>query len=122
MPTSGDGTSVHTSHDLADALIRLATRFKQAAAFELPQYRRPWLHWSFWEEKASFIAAARVLGGNKRYTDTDLSLEQDFGPLEVCLRIDRKAVCRIVEPAKPAVYECDPILSEEEEAQIGGVR
>ena len=33
---------------------------------------------------------------------------------------DRDAVCRIVEPAKPAVYECEPLLSVDEENEIGG--
>ena len=32
--------------------------------------------------------------------------------------IDRSSVCTLVEPAKPAVYECEPLLSADEEASL----
>jgi len=37
------------------------------------------------------------------------------------IEIPRNTVCELVEPAKPAVYRCEPLLSDEEEAAIDGV-
>ena len=33
--------------------------------------------------------------------------------------IDRAQVCELIEPAKPAVYRCFPLLSDQEEAELG---
>jgi hypothetical protein len=33
--------------------------------------------------------------------------------------IDRNNVCELIEPAKPAVYHCVPLLSDQEEARLG---
>ena len=38
------------------------------------------------------------------------------------IRIARNSVCQIVEPAKPAVYKCEPLLSDDEEAALAEVK
>jgi len=35
------------------------------------------------------------------------------------VEVARNAVCRLVKPAQPAVYDCEPLLSQEEEESIG---
>ena len=32
--------------------------------------------------------------------------------------IDREKVCKLISPAVPAVYDCAPLLSEDEEAKL----
>ena len=56
----------------------------------------------------------------KDYSETEVKIrgaESDVVNLRAC--IDRSAVCEIVEPAKPAVYHCVPLLSDQEEASLG---
>jgi hypothetical protein len=42
--------------------------------------------------------------------------------LTIELRIARNSVCQIVEPAKPAVYKCEPLLTDEKEATLAVVQ
>jgi hypothetical protein len=35
--------------------------------------------------------------------------------------VERSKVCQLVEAARPAVYECTPLLSKLEEEELGGV-
>jgi hypothetical protein len=44
-----------------------------------------------------------------------MELECRTASIWLGVSIDRSVVCEIVEPAKPAVYRCEPILSLEEE-------
>ena len=80
-------------------------------------------------EKDSFLAMARDLPRpfEKTYGDGEYGeLSVSFGDIAksgwVRLSIPRKTACRLVEPAKPAVYDCDPILSADEEAQLEGAQ
>lgn len=45
-------------------------------------------------------------------------LEYNSASLDVEASIPRAATCRIIEPAKPAVYDCEPLLSDAEEAVL----
>jgi hypothetical protein len=68
---------------------------------------------------AAFKACARLLKPWKKDpTERQFRLENraDGGWLRAI--IDRSKVCELVEPAKPAVYRCDPLLSEEEFASV----
>jgi hypothetical protein len=38
--------------------------------------------------------------------------------LDVDASVPQSLTCQLIEPAKPAVYRCDPILSEEEEVEV----
>ena len=73
-------------------------------------------------EKSAFIALARSFPRpfEKVYKNDDLRLEYVNRAMDLTARINRDAVCRIVEPAKPAKYECEPLLSAEEENDLGG--
>ena len=80
-------------------------------------------------EKNSFLSVARDFPRpfRKGYTGGSFpDLDLDYGTLnedgEITLRIPQAGICRLVEPAKPARYECDPILSADEEAQLEGAQ
>lgn len=73
-------------------------------------------------DKETFVSVARalprplkktILYGDSEYSDFRLSGDGFFWT------IPRSKFCKIIEPAKPAVYNCPPILSEEEEAALG---
>jgi hypothetical protein len=71
--------------------------------------------------KAAFLHLAKVLPRPlvKKPTNDDYWLKGGNENLKVELYIDRKQVCVLREPAKPAVYDCPSILSEAEEAALG---
>ena len=73
--------------------------------------------------KSKFLNLARLLPRPlaKEYSNTDLKLIYGHPwctPIAFTASIPRSAICELVEPAKPAVYRCDPILSDEEEAAL----
>ena len=53
------------------------------------------------------------------YDHQQYTLKHETDALEVYAAIDRSKVCTLVEEARPARYECVPILSLEEEAALG---
>lgn len=83
---------------------------------------KPYLFFSHWaeSEKQEFLNEARLLPRplQKKYTDTELTLEYDSEGARVWTKIQRNAVCRLIRPAIPAEYDCDPILSEQELQEV----
>ena len=74
------------------------------------------------DDKQTFLELAKVLPHpltkKIRYEGTsyeDFTLEGDG----FVLCISRSVMCILVEPARPARYECPSILSDEEEAALG---
>jgi hypothetical protein len=74
------------------------------------------------DDKATFLELAKVLPRpltkkirHEGTTYEDFTLEGDG----FVLSIPRSKICVIVEPARPARYECPSILSEAEEAALG---
>ena len=109
------------SHAYADVLAEVAEGLRQRPAFELPNYTREiHLRLQYFSDKDRFLRAARAIGsGTKTVNDSagEYKFTAAFGPLTIVA--DRTAVCRIVKPAQPAEYECEPLLEQEEEAGIG---
>ena len=73
--------------------------------------------------KAIFLATARLLPRplNKEFDGNSYEIEHGKdGKSAVWVRacISRENVCELVEPAKPAVYRCEPLLSEAEDEAI----
>lgn len=74
--------------------------------------------------KDLFLALAKVLPRPlvKNYTGEDgqgdLELKYCSPAMSINCYIHRSQVCTMVEPAKPAVYKCDPLLSDEEETLL----
>lgn len=110
------------SREVATELRKLADALDTIPETEI---KRPYV--SFYHhsesEKEGFLAIARVLPHplTKDYGEdlTDkLTVEYKTDAIIASASIPRFLVCRIVEPAKPAVYDCQPLLSAEEEMGI----
>ena len=109
-----------TSHELARNLRELADKLDAKPDFALPFHSDPYLHIFFPSgQKAEFLAAAKVLGGVKSPSVYYYALRQSCGTFYLDCSIPREAVCKLVKPAQDAVYECEPLLSQAEEAEIG---
>jgi hypothetical protein len=74
------------------------------------------------DDKTTFLALAKIMPRPMvkgiDFTGTsyeDFKLEHDFWRIKIA----RKSMCVLVEPARPARYECPTILSEEEEDALG---
>ena len=83
----------------------------------------------FWngENKESFLNLVRLVPRplKKVYEEgigASVIATHETDALTIELRIARNSVCQIVEPAKPAVYKCEPLLTDEEEAALVEVR
>ena len=70
--------------------------------------------------KTAFLNVVRLLPKplTKKPSDTVMELEYKTDAILLRAQIDRSAVCTLVEPAKPAVYRCEPLLSQDEEAAL----
>lgn len=76
-------------------------------------------------DKDLFLATARLLPRpiTKRISDPNssyptLNLESKSDAVTIVCSAPQSLTCQLVEPAKPAKYRCDPILSSEEEDSI----
>jgi hypothetical protein len=74
--------------------------------------------------KAAFLAAVRLLPKPLKKEPSDTSYEVGYGRMDSKVAvwsravIDRASVCTLIEPAKPAVYDCPSLLSVEEETGL----
>lgn len=84
---------------------------------------------TFWygsgSSKDQFLATARILPRpvTKNYPkDSEsysrVSVDHTTPALKVITSIYRESVCRIVTPAKPAVYDCELTLLDSEDAEL----
>lgn len=72
--------------------------------------------------KANFLNLARLLPKplKKEVNDHDYVLTSDStGTVWIRVKINRNAVCTLIQPAQPAVYDCEPILSQQEFEGVG---
>lgn len=101
-----------------------AMKLKELAEFLLgkPDFNMPWGEkhaytiLSYWGSKDDFLGAVRALGeGTKEWSRDDLTFVPS-GTDMLHLQIARSKVCRKVQEEK---WECEPLLSQAEEAQIG---
>lgn len=107
--------------EVATELRKLADSLEREPDAQIP---KPFLFFSTFlesNEKQMFSTVCGLMPRPlaKEYRDSELKVEYNGAALTAQTSIQRSKVCRLVEPAKPAVYECEPILAEAEEAQIG---
>lgn len=78
------------------------------------------------EDKDTFQQIARALPkplkkgidfANTSYSDFTVTYRND--DIHIYAKIPQSMACKLVTPAKPAVYECEPVLSDEEFAEMG---
>lgn len=113
-----------TSHEYAKKLHELAELLESRPEFKMPSYQKQYTAdygtgaFRYYTDKVGFLAAIRAIGSGRKDIGED---EVNFWDVKGLLRleVDRNAVCHIVKPAQPAEYECEPLLSTEEETQVG---
>ena len=109
------------ANDVATELHMLANHLAEGGDLEV-KIPSIYLSYRYGGDKAKdeFLALAKLLPRplKKHYGSHDLELKFETEALYVCVAIERDKVCRLVEPAKPAVYECEPVLSPEEEGAL----
>lgn len=89
------------------------------------EIEKPMIHF-YGYDKNSFLALARMLPRplKKFVRDPEdakwarVHLEYNSDALTIDCSIPQSLTCELVTPAKPAVYRCAPILSEEEDAEV----
>lgn len=105
---------------VAAELRQLADSLDRNPEASIPQ---GWLSFSRdWgkDDKDKFLNVCRLMPrpATKKYTETSVTLTHATKNLNIYATIDRSEVCEIIEPARAAVYNCSPILSAEEDAEL----
>jgi len=115
-----------TAHAIANELRRIADSLDKEPETELPQPLMSFPCDDYYSEdhgKYRFLAAVRLLPHPLVKTISETQYEVGHGratdaPVWFRAYIERKSICKLVEPAKPAVYDCSPLLSIEEETEL----
>ena len=73
------------------------------------------------KKKEQFLALVRVLPRplEKEADTDDYIVRYRSDAMQIRVVIERSKVCHLIAPARPAQYKCEPLLSEEEEAELG---
>lgn len=106
--------------EVAAGLRRIADVFEAEPDTEIAQ---PIL-WFHCDVKEHFLAIARLMPRpftKKVWTPgsiPNLNLSHKSEAVNVEAVIDQDKLCRIIRPAQPAEYECEPLLSADEEESL----
>jgi hypothetical protein len=107
------------ANEVATELRKLADALDKSPDVKLI---RPFIFFTHYgeSEKESFLAVAKALPRpfTKEYKDNDVRLEYESRGVNIFVKINQSAICRLVTPARPAEYECEPLLSLEEEESL----
>lgn len=111
-----------TAGSVAIELRRIADAFDKNPEAEI---RTPTLYFHYWDEKAAFIETVALMPRPLKKSTTAgdyarLRIEHEVPSLHLDVTILQSKICELLEPAKPAVYNCVPLLSLEEEASLAG--
>ena len=102
------------SHEYAQQLKTATDYILSRPEFEMET--TPGIYLGYYWDKTPFIALAKALGNvEKDYSGTDLKISTKVGDIKIWASIPRDKVCRKVQEAK---WECEPLFTPEEEAQI----
>jgi hypothetical protein len=111
-----------TASEVATELRKIADQLDKTPEAEIvkPILR---FHHSYQGTKENFIDLAKVfprpIAKGDGYKHDEYTLSHDSEAVEVYASIGKSKVCTLVEEARPARYECTPLLSLEEEAALG---
>jgi hypothetical protein len=109
------------AHEVATELRKLADSLDANPEVSL---KLPWVMF-YCDTKEQFLNAASILPRPLAKTESDanssynrIRIEYNTPAIEVSASVYKSLTYELVEPAKPAVFRCDPILSALEEAGI----
>jgi hypothetical protein len=112
------------AHEIATELRKLADALDANPEME---HKKPWVWFYAADTKQQFLNAVSVIPRPFKKSDTDpnskynkIQVEYVSPTIDLLASVYKSLTCELVEPAKPAVYRCDPILSALEEAQLEG--
>lgn len=105
---------------VAAELRRLADSLDKEPEAEIERPTLDFYHWSK-ESKDRFLNLARLFPRpfDKCYEGNDFKILYENDGIKVYAKADRDYVCKLVTPAVDAVYECEPLLSQEELDEVG---
>lgn len=106
-----------TAGAVAIELRKLADSLDQNPAAEVPS-----LHVYFScsylgaKSKDIFLGLVKIMPRplKKEYKSDEVWVKYDPEVISVAAFVERSKVCELVEPAKSAIYRCEPLLSEDE--------
>jgi hypothetical protein len=84
---------------------------------------KPFVYFIHYSKKP-FISLARLMPrpfkkGKEEYgSDPRIRIVYENASIDITSTIPQSSTCTLVKPAQPAIYDCDPILSLEEDAQL----
>lgn len=107
--------------EVAYELRKLADALDTIADAEIQKARISFFHFN--DDKHMFLSLAKAFPRPflKKYSDAPngyLDIVREASAMYLCASIPRSTICRLVEPAKAAVYECDTLLSADEESTL----
>lgn len=106
--------------EIAAELRRIADAFAKEPDTEITRG----MLWFHCDEKEHFLAVARLMPRpfSKRVwtpgTIPNINLTHKSDVVAVEAVIDQHKLCRIIKAAQPAEYECEPVLSQDEDAEL----
>lgn len=112
------------AHEVATELRKLADSLDKnpEASIQAPMVA---FYHHLKSEKDAFLSVCRILPrplvkslAQYGSGDPDIQIKYVTDAISIKASIPQSLTCTMVEPAKPAVYHCDPILSAEEDATL----
>jgi hypothetical protein len=109
------------ANEVATELRKLADALDKNPECQVP---KPYIYFSA-DDKETFLNTARSIprpfvkgvdNAETRYAS--IAVKHDGPFIYVWSSVLQTLTCELIEPAKPAVYRCDPILSEAEESML----
>ena len=114
-----------TSHALATDLAKMAEHLKQQPDLEIGTFYLTNESYNTTGEQFKTIAKSfpkplrkRVTSSSTGSSDITLESPKEVTGFTLYFRVPQNKVCRVVTPARPAVYDCEPLLTPEEEAEL----
>jgi hypothetical protein len=115
-----------TAHAVAEELRKLADALDREPELEIFKPEVDFrCKYTGEKGKPVFLALARILPhplkkGTQSFDDNALLITHETDALLVSAAIERSKVCRLIEKERiiPAVYDCEPLLSEVEFANL----
>lgn len=110
------------AHDIATELRKLADALDVQPELEM---RKLWIDF-YCSTKEEFLNAAAIMPRPFVKSESQpsspewnrIAVDHKTQAVEIKASVLKSLTCELVEPAKPAIYRCDPILSALEEAQL----